>query len=173
MSTHFWMMAGVTAAASTILGLSLGSYATSPQRSAAMDDFAIETAAAMPSDTDSASYAPVQQGPALIRCTGCGPTLADRRWHADMAAMDDVEDMGDPIDPVYADVAPVLSEPMPVIALPAPTPQRAALAIDSTAPAPIAVARTIPDRMGPDRMGPDRAAPSPVPIETNGGADLP
>ncbi|MES2158064.1 MAG: hypothetical protein V4512_09685 [Pseudomonadota bacterium] len=88
MSTHFWMISGATVLASAVMGLGLGGYVTSPQRSALAGDMAIETSDGAQAYGDASPYAPVQEGPAVIRCTGCGPTLADRRWQADMATLD-------------------------------------------------------------------------------------
>ena len=81
---RLWMLSGGTVAAATAMGLTLGSYAVSPQRSP-LDQHVEE-----PISTDFAA-APVAMsdpGPQTISCTGCGPTLAERRYAADMAGYD-------------------------------------------------------------------------------------
>lgn len=85
MSIHFWIGSGATIIVAAAMGLGLGSYVTSPQRPvrAAMDaDIGgIEMAA-------SQDLPPVERGPAIVNCTGCGPTLEERRMKADMAGLD-------------------------------------------------------------------------------------
>ncbi|WP_141249501.1 hypothetical protein [Sphingobium sp. D43FB] len=95
----------MTLAASVAMGLGLGSYVTSPQKTA--------VPAEVWSPDDDNSYAEAgraasmfgdsgtgDRGPAVIRCTGCGPTLTERRFAADMAGMDSdglIEGSSDPL----------------------------------------------------------------------------
>ena len=105
MPGEWWMMSGMTLAASVAMGLGLGSYVTSPQKTA--------VPAEVWSPDDDNSYAEAgraasmfgdsgtgDRGPAVIRCTGCGPTLTERRFAADMAGMDSdglIEGSSDPL----------------------------------------------------------------------------
>jgi hypothetical protein len=98
----FWMSAGATAAAAMVMGLGLGTYATSPQGGSPADVTAEESwigesAPLMAEDT-------ALRGPTEIICKGCGPTLADRQWHADMAGWDQSGMTGgESSDPVVRD----------------------------------------------------------------------
>jgi hypothetical protein len=105
MPGQWWMMSGMTVAASVAMGLGLGSYVTSPQKTAVSaeewspddDNSYVEAgrAASIFADSDTSN-----QGPAVIRCTGCGPTLTERRFAADMAGMDGdglIEGSSDPV----------------------------------------------------------------------------
>lgn len=94
MSSRFWIAGTGTMVAAACAGLLLGGYATTPPRSMldsdvsheaalADEDMAALTVAEVSRDTG-ASMAPV--GP--VTCKGCGPTLADRRFAADMAGLD-------------------------------------------------------------------------------------
>ncbi len=162
MSTHFWMMAGVTVAASAIMGLGLGGYVTSPQRSAFVEASTVDAEAAESAGMTVSPSMSVENGPTVIRCTGCGPTLAERRWHFDMAAMEEGDDLGahDPIDQNYGDtdaLLPATSAP------PVAKPPAIHLAAEEAGPAPLSVTRTLPHG----------AAPPPAPIGTDDGAILP
>ncbi len=87
MPMPLWMSGGVTIAAAAVMGLGLGSYATSPQGHSPADEPAMAVAEEeAPAFVDSGGR--VQEGPAFIQCTGCGPTLAERRWQAEMAGYD-------------------------------------------------------------------------------------
>lgn len=97
---RLWMLSGGTVAAAAAMGLTLGSYATSPQRSP------LDQQVEEPISTDFAA-APVAMsdpGPQTISCTGCGPTLAERRYAADMAGYDSYAMIdGGSSDPVVRD----------------------------------------------------------------------
>jgi hypothetical protein len=112
------MGTGATMVAAAVMGLGLGSYVTSPQsppnRASEFVDATIDDQTA--ADTSLA----MQAGPGEIHCTGCGPTLADRRWKADMAGLDAadqdmgsmVEDEGDRAAPDYpAEESMAVAEP--------------------------------------------------------------
>lgn len=85
LSAHFWMGTGVTLGAAAVMGMSLGSYAISPQAPNHAAQDMIDT----PIDGETVQETAFEQpmGPGAIHCVGCGPTLADRRWQADMAAL--------------------------------------------------------------------------------------
>ncbi|EQB32938.1 hypothetical protein [Sphingobium ummariense] len=88
MSTRFWLASAAMTASAIIGGFGLGVFATSPQKSVVSSE---EWADA--SDEGSGAFAFAadtgdQQGPVEIRCTGCGPTLAERRRDAELAGMD-------------------------------------------------------------------------------------
>jgi hypothetical protein len=96
---QYWMLSGMTVAVATVMGLSLGAYVTSPQSTLPSD------AGAAYADSDDSSahdYAisPADHGPGDIRCTGCGPSLADRRRALDRMGLDAdgmIEGTSDPI----------------------------------------------------------------------------
>ena len=97
MPGQWWMMSGMTVAASVAMGLGLGSYVTSPQKTAVSaeewsaddDNSYVEPGRAASMFGDSGTG---DRGPAVIRCTGCGPTLTERRFAADMAGMEGSSD---------------------------------------------------------------------------------
>lgn len=86
LSPHFWMTTGATVAMAGVMGLGLGSYVTSP-RAPARPTSQIADIAPDQQDMAYTSY-DAQKGPGAIHCTGCGPTLAERRWQAEMAGLD-------------------------------------------------------------------------------------
>lgn len=81
---RLWILSATTVTAAAAMGLTLGSYVTSPQRSSLDGPDPLDAYA-------QASEAPppmADPGPREIRCTGCGPTLADRQYAAQMAGWD-------------------------------------------------------------------------------------
>ncbi|KMS53864.1 hypothetical protein [Sphingobium cupriresistens] len=143
-TAHFWMGAGATLGAAAMMGLGLGSYVTSPQVPARNASEYVETVISDQAATDT-SFA-MQKGPGAIHCTGCGPTLAERRWQADMAELElDAMTRGGSSDPAMRDyeaeqppedIMPAAA-PVPVRIVP---PQAARFADD--APPPAIVTRT-------------------------------
>lgn len=103
MPMPLWMSGGVTVAAAAVMGLSLGSYATSPQGYSPADEPAMAVAAEEEAPAFVDGGGSMQQGPAFIQCTGCGPTLAERRWQADMAGYDPDGMIRGTSDPVVED----------------------------------------------------------------------
>ena len=97
MPGQWWMMSGMTLAASVAMGLGLGSYVTSPQKTAVPaeewtsddDNSYVEAGRTASMFGDSGTG---DRGPAVIRCTGCGPTLTERRFAADMAGIEGSSD---------------------------------------------------------------------------------
>ncbi|SEI58851.1 hypothetical protein SAMN05518849_101184 [Sphingobium sp. AP50] len=85
MAMHFWMSAGGTVVAASLMGLGLGGYVTSPQGRSPADAPVAESTYDSQSLADAAVAA--ADRPVAIHCTGCGPTLAERRWKADMAGL--------------------------------------------------------------------------------------
>ncbi|WP_311268891.1 hypothetical protein [Sphingobium sp. WCS2017Hpa-17] len=118
LSAHFWMGTGVTLGVAAVLGFGLGSYVTSPQAPARAASATIDTAI----DDDGVEEAgfTTQKGPGAIHCTGCGPTLAERRWKADMAGLDSVGPMDTSYEVPSDDyaMATVVEPPVPVNPLP-------------------------------------------------------
>lgn len=127
---HHWMLSGMTVAAATVMGLGLGAYVTSPQSSALSGDpDAVYTESG---DSGASDYAfnPTDQGPSEIRCTGCGPSLAERRSALDMAGLDADGMIDGTSDPVVRDYLtqgdaaetsyPAPSPPSPAHQLPEP-----------------------------------------------------
>jgi hypothetical protein len=153
---HFWMGTGATLGAAAMMGLGLGSYVTSPQRPAADASAYVDG----PTDDQIAAQAALhdaQKGPAVIHCTGCGPTLADRRWRVDMAGLDldgMIDGSRDPVVQDYEaarapeDLLPA-APPAPVHPLP---PQVARFAAGDTAPPPVIVTRTEPNTVPPPTL---------------------
>ena len=97
---RLWMLSGTTVAAATAMGLTLGSYAVSPQRSPLERD----AEPSLYTDFEAPVAKAADPGPRTIHCTGCGPTLADRRHAAAMAGYDDYGMVdGGSSDPVVQD----------------------------------------------------------------------
>ncbi|WP_286868515.1 hypothetical protein [Sphingobium sp.] len=98
-----WILSGMTVAAATVMGLGLGAYVTRPQSSAPRTQK--DVAYAEPSDSSLSDQVadPAGRGPAIIRCTGCGPTLAERRMASDMAGLDADGMIDGTSDPVVHD----------------------------------------------------------------------
>ena len=142
LSAYFWMGTGATLGVAAIMGLGLGSYVTSPQAPSRAAQAVIDT----PIDDEDVSEPALamQKGPGAIHCTGCGPTLAERQWQADMAAMNAVDnfDTGQgalPDDPPNMQLADG-SPDMPSTVQPL-RPQVARLVTGETAPPPVKVTR--------------------------------
>ncbi|MEJ7927719.1 hypothetical protein WG908_13265 [Sphingobium sp. AN641] len=115
-------------AASLCLGLGLGHYATTmPMRDVNYDLPEVAEDDLLPPPLAAGAL----NGPARIICKGCGPTLAERRFAADMAALDAdamvhgsrdpavVDYMRDDVPDPYPAVYPPAAEPSPVHRLPA------------------------------------------------------
>ncbi|WP_298398158.1 hypothetical protein [Sphingobium sp.] len=100
MSTHFWMATGVTMGAAMVLGLGLGQYVTSPQGRSPADQSVVESVDPQPYVQSALT---MDEAPVAIHCTGCGPTLAERRWQADMAGLDADGMIAGSDDPVVRD----------------------------------------------------------------------
>ncbi|CAM5436352.1 hypothetical protein [Sphingobium scionense] len=85
MSLHFWVGSGGALVVAAVMGLGLGAYVTSPQKPGqpALEAEFDSGAMAMAQDLPEA-----ERGPAIVTCTGCGPTLEQRRMAADMAGLD-------------------------------------------------------------------------------------
>lgn len=94
MLSRFWMLGSGTMVAAACAGLLLGGYVTTQPRSALAGDsadYAKMFEAGDEADVDAAatgdlglSMAPTEP----VVCKGCGPTLSDRRFAADMAGLD-------------------------------------------------------------------------------------
>lgn len=90
---RLWMGVTATLGGALVMGAALGSYATGGSAlpfPAVPVEQALADARAGAAGQDAAPP-PVDmvQGPdGPIHCTGCGPTLAERRWRTDMAAID-------------------------------------------------------------------------------------
>lgn len=125
---QYWMLSGMTVAVATVIGLGLGAYVTSPQSVALPGDAGAIYAASGDSSLPDYAISPADRGPGEIRCTGCGPSLADRRRASDMAGLDAdgmIEGTSDPVVRAYltqgeeADTAfPAPPPPSPVHQLP-------------------------------------------------------
>jgi hypothetical protein len=85
MAMYFWMSAGGTVVAASLMGLGLGGYVTSPQGRSPADQPVTDSAYDSQPLADTTIVS--QDRPIAIHCTGCGPTLAERRWKADMAGL--------------------------------------------------------------------------------------
>ncbi|OAN52046.1 MULTISPECIES: hypothetical protein [unclassified Sphingobium] len=112
---RLWMLSTATMTAAAAMGLALGGYAISPQRSPleSMDDPYVQVDAPAP------VAASADTGPVAIHCTGCGPTLADRRFAADMAGLDSDGMISGSDDPVVQDY--LAEEPTPVVEVAQPS----------------------------------------------------
>lgn len=85
---RLWASSTLTLSAAAAMGIALGSYSVSPQRSPVDEETLLSPYAETASDVQSAVMAEPAAGPAVIRCTGCGPTLADRMYARDTAGLD-------------------------------------------------------------------------------------
>lgn len=154
LSAQFWVGTSVTLGAAAVMGLSLGNYATSPQASA---QAAITTIGASPDDRsldDSGveeAHFTADKGPGVIHCTGCGPTLADRRWKADMAELDPAEPIATDYDVPPDDYAmeAAVEPPAPVYPLP---PKVTRFASGDRPPPPVAMTREGQDATPPPQI---------------------
>jgi hypothetical protein len=160
LSTHFWMGTGVTLGMAAVMGLGLGSFVTSPQAPVRSASATIDTA--VDDQTAEEASFTTDKGPGAIHCTGCGPTLADRRWKADMAGLD----MDAPIDAGYEPLAEedatdaVIDPPVRVHPLP---PQVARFASGDGPPSPAAMTRERQDAAAPPQIILPAAAESILP----------
>ena len=154
MTAHFWMGTGATLGVAAMMGLGLGGYVTSPQGPARNASEYVETVMADQAATDTSLA--MQKVPGAIHCTGCGPTLAERRWKADMAGLDlDAMTHGssDPVVQDYEAEQPP-EDIMPAVA-PAPVrivPLHATRFVADDAPPPVIVTRTEPDAVPPPTL---------------------
>ncbi|MFC3440254.1 hypothetical protein ACFOKF_03410 [Sphingobium rhizovicinum] len=101
MPMQFWMATGATMGAAMVMGLGLGQYVTSPQGRSPADQSVVESGYDPQPSADSAIA--MDEAPVAIHCTGCGPTLAERRWQADMAGLDADGMIAGSDDPVVRD----------------------------------------------------------------------
>ncbi|WP_336967753.1 hypothetical protein [Sphingobium aromaticiconvertens] len=102
MSTRFWMASAALIGGSVMLGLAVGSFATSqpprvlPGYAGTINDDVGDSSALANSRPD--------KGPGEIVCKGCGPTLAERRMAADNPGWDAdgmIEGTSDPVVAEY------------------------------------------------------------------------
>ncbi len=112
---RLWMLSTGTLGAALAMGLALGSFVTSVPANPVANPSTLDDIADATGDDGSTSEVAAQQEPTgAIRCTGCGPTLADRRYEADMRAIygphesDDI--IPDTPPPVEATLAPPAME---------------------------------------------------------------
>ncbi|KXU30161.1 hypothetical protein A0J57_15575 [Sphingobium sp. 22B] len=85
MSARFWLFSCACAGVALTGGFGLGLYATTQPRPGT------ETSLPQAVSPDGTGYdmgSADLTGPAIVRCDGCGPTLADRQMAADMAGWD-------------------------------------------------------------------------------------
>lgn len=156
LSAHFWMGTGATLGAAAVLGLGLGSYVTSPQAPARAASATIDTA--IDDDGVDEAHFTAQKGPGAIHCIGCGPTLAERRWKADMAGLDAADPYEMPPDDYATET--VVEPPVPIHPLP-PTVTR------------FAAGNTPPPAVAMTREGQDTVPPPPVMIPAAAESILP
>lgn len=164
---HHWMLSGMTVAAATVMGLGLGAYVTSPQSSALSGDAdAVYTESG---DSGASDYAfnPTDQGPSEIRCTGCGPSLAERRSAWDMAGLDADGMIDGTSDPVVRDYMAQREEAD--TAFPAPPPPSPAHQL----PEPIARFAAGEAATPPPVLQPAQAEAVPATVATAAGRSLP
>ncbi|QDC38652.1 hypothetical protein [Sphingobium fuliginis] len=108
MSARFWLFSCACAGGALTGGFGLGLYATTQPRPGT------ETSLPQAVSPDGTGYdmgSADLTGPAIVRCDGCGPTLADRQMAADMAGWDGMNDpavrdyaaQGDEMTPDHAE----------------------------------------------------------------------
>lgn len=90
MSPRFWLFSLASAGAALTSGLGLGLYATTSPRTAVVDYQ--EPASATQREEDPSLWAASDDGPTEVKCTGCGPTLAQRQMASLMGSWDGYDD---------------------------------------------------------------------------------
>jgi hypothetical protein len=157
MSTRFWMGSGLLIGGGVIVGLAMGSFATSPpprdlaRYGSEVAEGTGDSSAFASSDGDKIDGGDSNRGPGTIVCKGCGPTLAERRMAADnIGANPDgmIDRTSDPVVAEYlaqGDSVPPSLPPSDIHRLPAHI-QRFADGQEETPPAapPPALSRTAP-----------------------------
>lgn len=123
MSARFWLFSMTSAGAALVSGLGLGFYATTPPRMAFGE---LEATRPIAQGTDAAPSLADLNGPVEIRCTGCGPTLAQRQMAMMMGGWDGysdpvvqdyaAQDYGAPDEPMLPEAD---AQPSPIHQLPA------------------------------------------------------
>lgn len=105
MSMRFWAGSGAMLAGAVILGLMVGGYATSQPPRDVRDPIAdIGTEQGETPSSFTGTGAPdSDRGPGIVRCRGCGPTLAERRMAIDNAGLDPDSLIAGTSDPLVAD----------------------------------------------------------------------
>lgn len=163
---RLWMLSATTMAAAAAMGLALGGYVTSPQRSS--PERADAPYGAL--QASEATQAPIDKpGPTEIHCTGCGPTLADRHYAAQMAGLDGDGMISGSDDPVVQDyLADAQATPPAGAAPPTPVPSLPANIAPFADSAP-AAAPPMPVAIAPTQEGAGRthAEPSPPIVPTS------
>ncbi|ALR19208.1 MULTISPECIES: hypothetical protein [Sphingobium] len=151
MARTFWIAGASATGAAVLLGMGLGHFVTTPERAPRVAETEMFDA---PED-DLAGFAPTtpEQGPAVIRCTGCGPTLAERQMAADQGNWDADGMIHGSTDPVVQDymtsgdgtAMPVETPPASASRL-SPSPERLAAGED---PSPAAIPKSVPVKVRP------------------------
>lgn len=100
---HFWMTSGALMGAAAVVGWGLGHYVVTPQAPVYASDMILASSIGERADADDQVAIASDRGPADIRCTGCGPTLAERRMAADQAGADLDGMIGGSVDPIVRD----------------------------------------------------------------------
>lgn len=163
MAGRFWIAGGSAIGAAVLLGMGLGHFVTTPQKS-----LPIPPSEAFEQPGESIASTIPEQGPAVIRCTGCGPTLAERQTMADQGAWDPdgmIEGSADPVVQDYmasddGTVAPVEIPPSAIHRL-APAAERLAAGelAAGEAPSPAAMAPSAPVAIRPTLAPPVSGQP--------------
>ncbi|HUD94830.1 hypothetical protein [Sphingobium sp.] len=156
---RLWMLSATTMTAAAAMGLALGSYVTSPQRSPLerLDD---PYGAAQVSE---AAPAPADPGPTEIHCTGCGPTLADRHYAAQMAGLDSDGMISGSDDPVVRDYLSESQDVAPAADAPAPLPPSTPVNVVRFAHSTPMAASTVPVAVVPTQSGAGQTDAEPAP----------
>jgi hypothetical protein len=142
---RLWMLSAGTLGVALAMGLALGSFVTSVPANPLTTPSTLDNLADATDDDGSTTAVIANQEPTVpIRCTGCGPTLADRRYEADMRAIYGPHDS----EPVTDDPAPLEAAMTPPV-MEEVRPQRVAtLGREATSPdveLPIPVEASVPE----------------------------
>ena len=90
MSARFWLFSMASVGAALVGGMSLGLYATTSPRAAVAE---YDAGSSVVEEAHMASLDMMAlNGPQEVKCTGCGPTLAERQFHAASASWDGYDD---------------------------------------------------------------------------------
>ncbi|BAV64953.1 hypothetical protein [Sphingobium cloacae] len=150
MAGGFWIAGGGAIGAAVLLGMGLGHFAATPPGSPALAE---AQASELPDTLDSPLAAETEKGPEVIRCTGCGPTLAERQMRADQGAWDPDGMIHGSSDPVVQDYMASDDAAVPPVQTPPSPARRLARAAERFAageePSPAASPESLPVRVRP------------------------
>ncbi|MGC4252757.1 MAG: hypothetical protein QM605_15145 [Sphingobium sp.] len=103
MARRFWIAGGSATGAAILLGMGLGHFVTTPTTPPRPLTLAQAEASESADALGSPLSTETEKRPEVIRCTGCGPTLAERQMMMDQGAWDPDGMIQGSSDPVVQD----------------------------------------------------------------------